>query len=69
VFFELSLSWQMFINLWRLYHSCDNCKGAFEDISDRMDQFRERLFVNGWERTKGVWTVPQGFGNDTFVPS
>ncbi|KXN90762.1 hypothetical protein AN958_03649 [Leucoagaricus sp. SymC.cos] len=45
---------------------CDNCKGSFEDISDRMDQFAERLFVNGWDRTKGVWTVPQGFGNESY---
>ncbi|KAF5329520.1 hypothetical protein D9619_009061 [Psilocybe cf. subviscida] len=45
---------------------CDNCKGSFEDISTRMDEFAQRLFVNGWERTKAVWTVPQGFGNDTY---
>lgn len=46
---------------------CDNCLGSFEDISTRMDEFRDRLFVNGWERTKAVWTVPQGFGNETLV--
>ena len=46
---------------------CDNCKGLFQDISTRMDEFRDRLFINGWERTKAVWTVPQAFGNDTFV--
>jgi len=45
---------------------CDNCKGSFQDISARMDEFRSRLFINGWERTKAVWTVPQGFGNDTY---
>ncbi|KAF8986820.1 hypothetical protein BDQ17DRAFT_1548363 [Cyathus striatus] len=45
---------------------CDNCIGSFTDISTRMDEFRERLFINGWERTKAVWTVPQGFGNDTY---
>lgn len=45
---------------------CDNCHGRFEDISDRMDQFAERLFDNGWDRTKAVWTVPQGFGNETY---
>jgi len=45
---------------------CDNCLGTFEDISTRMDEFRERLFINGWDRTKAVWTVPQGFGNDTY---
>ena len=44
---------------------CDNCNGEFEDISTRMDEFRNRLIINGWEHTKAVWTVPQGFGNDT----
>ncbi|KAF9446852.1 hypothetical protein P691DRAFT_672690 [Macrolepiota fuliginosa MF-IS2] len=45
---------------------CDNCKGSFEDISTRMDEFKQRLFINGWDRTKAVWTVPQGFGNETY---
>lgn len=44
---------------------CDNCKGSFKDIADRMDSFKDHLFVNGWERTKAVWTVPQGFGEET----
>ncbi|VDB87163.1 unnamed protein product [Peniophora sp. CBMAI 1063] len=43
---------------------CDNCKGSFEDIRDRVTQFRERMEVVGWERSKTVWTVPQGFGGD-----
>ncbi|KAI1787420.1 hypothetical protein LXA43DRAFT_713557 [Ganoderma leucocontextum] len=41
---------------------CDNCKGAFEDISTRMDEFTDRRFVEGWEHSKAIWTVPQGFG-------
>ncbi|PIL25753.1 hypothetical protein GSI_11503 [Ganoderma sinense ZZ0214-1] len=41
---------------------CDNCKGAFEDISTRMDEFTDRRFINGWEHSKSLWTVPQGFG-------
>ncbi|KAI0742968.1 hypothetical protein C8Q80DRAFT_1221302 [Daedaleopsis nitida] len=45
---------------------CDNCKGEFEDISTRMDEFAERRFVEGWERTKAIWTVPQGFGGDSY---
>ncbi|KAJ3515200.1 hypothetical protein NLJ89_g1909 [Agrocybe chaxingu] len=45
---------------------CDNCQGSLEDISTRMDEFGERLFVNGWERTKAIWTVPQGFGNSSY---
>ena len=41
---------------------CDNCKGAFEDISTRMDEFVDRRFIQGWEHSKSIWTVPQGFG-------
>ncbi|KIP02361.1 hypothetical protein PHLGIDRAFT_130785 [Phlebiopsis gigantea 11061_1 CR5-6] len=45
---------------------CDNCKGEFEDISTRMDDFADRLWDNGWDRTKAVWTVPQAFGADSY---
>jgi len=45
---------------------CDNCKGSFQDISTRMDEFKDRIFINGWELEKAVWTVPQAFGNNTF---
>ncbi len=41
---------------------CDNCKGAFEDISTRMDEYTDRRFIQGWEHSKSIWTVPQGFG-------
>ncbi|KAH9932841.1 hypothetical protein B0H21DRAFT_760442 [Amylocystis lapponica] len=47
---------------------CDNCKGDFEDISTRLDEFHYRLWVDGWDRTKALWTVPQGFGQDTYWP-
>ncbi|KAJ6631564.1 hypothetical protein B0H10DRAFT_1866217 [Mycena sp. CBHHK59/15] len=47
---------------------CDNCHKGFADISTRMDEFKERLFINGWELTKAVWTVPQGFGNESYWP-
>ena len=43
---------------------CDNCKGEFEDISARIDNFDKRLEVLGWDRTKVVWTVPQAFGKE-----
>ena len=46
---------------------CDNCKGEFEDISTRMDEFAERLWDDGWDRTKAVWAVPQAFGDDTYA--
>ena len=48
---------------------CDNCKGEFEDISSRMDEFYERIWINGWELSKTVWTVPQAFGNSSWVAS
>ncbi|KAJ7935133.1 hypothetical protein B0H13DRAFT_519476 [Mycena leptocephala] len=33
-----------------------------------MDEFKQRLFINGWELTKSVWAVPQGFGNESYWP-
>ncbi|KAJ7169101.1 hypothetical protein C8R43DRAFT_982245 [Mycena crocata] len=47
---------------------CDNCHTGFPDIATRMDEFKQRLFINGWELTKAVWTVPQGFGNESYWP-
>ncbi|KAJ3487921.1 hypothetical protein NLI96_g3193 [Meripilus lineatus] len=31
-----------------------------------MDEFADRLFDLGWDRTKAVWAVPQAFGDDTY---
>ncbi|KAH9067994.1 hypothetical protein EDB83DRAFT_2314809 [Lactarius deliciosus] len=45
---------------------CDNCVGDFEDIRNRMDEFAMRREVLGWERSKSVWTVPQGFGSQEY---
>ncbi|KAJ3526255.1 hypothetical protein NMY22_g10235 [Coprinellus aureogranulatus] len=45
---------------------CDNCKGSLRDISDRLVEYRDRLFANGWDKTKALWSVPQGFGNVTY---
>ncbi|KAH9020755.1 hypothetical protein EDB84DRAFT_555092, partial [Lactarius hengduanensis] len=45
---------------------CDNCVGDFEDIRNRMDDFTMRLEELGWERSKSVWTVPQGFGSSEY---
>ncbi|EMD34907.1 hypothetical protein CERSUDRAFT_124938 [Gelatoporia subvermispora B] len=47
---------------------CDNCKGSLMDISDRLDEFQYRLWVSGWDRTKAVWGVPQGFGGAEYWP-
>lgn len=46
---------------------CDNCRGGYEDIRDRMDDFTIRLEVLGRERSKTVWTVPQAFGSSSCV--
>jgi hypothetical protein len=43
---------------------CDDCSGAFEDISDRLDEFRRRDELIGWSKTQ--WFAPQAFGNETF---
>lgn len=43
---------------------CDDCHGAFEDISDRIDEFKRRDELLGWDKTH--WSAPQAFGNETF---
>jgi hypothetical protein len=46
---------------------CDNCKGQFEDIADRVDQYRDRLVWQGRSRDTVVWSVPQAFGGERWV--
>ena len=46
---------------------CDNCKGQFEDISDRIDIFKQRMEVLGWGMTKSIWGVPQAFGDTEWA--
>lgn len=41
---------------------CDNCKGNFDDIAARLDEFTFRLNTLGESRTKTKWGVPQAFG-------
>lgn len=43
---------------------CDDCNGAFEDISDRLDDFAHLDDIIGWPKTH--WSAPQAFGNETF---
>ncbi|KAJ7481484.1 hypothetical protein FB451DRAFT_1394136 [Mycena latifolia] len=45
---------------------CDNCRGEFEDIARRLDDFALRLDALGWTRTRAVWSVPQAFGGEEF---
>jgi hypothetical protein len=46
---------------------CDNCRGDYEDIRDRMEDFTARLEVLGWERSTTIWTVSQAFGSAEYV--
>ena len=44
---------------------CDDCKGEFEDISERLDRFAQyQNWLGGPPKTS--WGVPQAFGNESF---
>lgn len=44
---------------------CDDCKGNFDDISDRLDTFTQyQEWIGG--PPKSFWGVPQAFGNESF---
>lgn len=44
---------------------CDDCKGEFEDISNRLDLFAQyQGWIGGGPKT--YWGVPQAFGNESF---
>ncbi|KAJ7704390.1 hypothetical protein B0H17DRAFT_1039508 [Mycena rosella] len=45
---------------------CDNCRGEFEDIPRRLDDFALRLDALGRARAHAVWAVPQAFGGEEF---
>ncbi|KAG1757074.1 hypothetical protein EDB19DRAFT_1932603 [Suillus lakei] len=42
---------------------CDNCQGQMWDVKARVQTFKDRLNILGFDRTKSVWTTPQAFGN------
>lgn len=44
---------------------CDDCNGNFEDISTRLDIFKEYQEILNVPQ-KPQWGVPQAFGNETF---
>jgi hypothetical protein len=48
---------------------CDNCIGSLVDIQNRMSDFFMRCHELGWDRSKTVWTVPQGFGSTECADS
>lgn len=47
---------------------CDDCTGSFVDVATRVDMFNDRLQLDGRSRGISVWSVPQGFGNETYWP-
>ncbi|KAL4065515.1 hypothetical protein V8B97DRAFT_1875292 [Scleroderma yunnanense] len=45
---------------------CDNCKGGLIDIRSRIQTFKNRLDILGYDRSKAVWTTPQAFGSGAY---
>ncbi|KAG1894306.1 uncharacterized protein F5891DRAFT_1256151 [Suillus fuscotomentosus] len=45
---------------------CDNCKGTLYDVRARVQTFKDRLNILGFDRTKSVWTMPQAFGSGAY---
>ncbi|KAG1732635.1 uncharacterized protein EDB91DRAFT_664266 [Suillus paluster] len=45
---------------------CDNCQGTLSDIKTRVQTYRNRLNILGFDRTKSVWTTPQAFGSGAY---
>ncbi|KAL2069317.1 hypothetical protein VTL71DRAFT_15655 [Oculimacula yallundae] len=44
---------------------CDDCQGDFEDVSERLDLYKEYQEILHLPQ-KPQWGVPQAFGNETF---
>ncbi|KAH9969446.1 hypothetical protein BGW80DRAFT_1229704 [Lactifluus volemus] len=61
-----SVKWKTPCTLIQGVCGCDNCVGGLVDIQNRMLDFSTRLEALGWERSKTVWTVPQGFGSTEY---
>ncbi|KAH7927582.1 hypothetical protein BV22DRAFT_1045276 [Leucogyrophana mollusca] len=45
---------------------CDNCEGNMVDIKARVQTYKDRLNIMGWDRTKAVWSAPQAFGSGAY---
>ncbi|KAH7906070.1 hypothetical protein BJ138DRAFT_1117903 [Hygrophoropsis aurantiaca] len=45
---------------------CDNCEGSMVDIKARVQTYKDRLNIMGWDRTKSVWSAPQAFGSGAY---
>ncbi|KAF9221749.1 hypothetical protein BS17DRAFT_241786 [Gyrodon lividus] len=45
---------------------CDNCQGFLYDVKARIQTYKDRLDILGYDRTKSVWTTPQAVGGGTY---
>ncbi|KAJ8594157.1 hypothetical protein M405DRAFT_785019 [Rhizopogon salebrosus TDB-379] len=45
---------------------CDNCEGTMYDVKSRVQTYKDRLNIMGYDRTKSVWTTPQAFGSGAY---
>lgn len=45
---------------------CDDCKGGLIDIQARIQTYKDRLDILGYDRTKTVWTTPQAVGDGAY---
>ncbi|KAG1816674.1 uncharacterized protein BJ212DRAFT_1480546 [Suillus subaureus] len=45
---------------------CDNCNGTLYDVRARVQTYKDRLNILGFDRTKSVWTTPQAFGSGAY---
>ncbi|TFK32103.1 hypothetical protein BDQ12DRAFT_701324 [Crucibulum laeve] len=45
---------------------CDNCQGELDDVARRLDVFKDRLRILGWDRQKALWSITQAFGGEEF---
>ena len=46
---------------------CDNCHGDLTDITARIQTFKNRLYILGYDRTKAVWTTLHAIGSGASV--
>ncbi|KAI9571954.1 hypothetical protein HD554DRAFT_2326703 [Boletus coccyginus] len=45
---------------------CDNCQGNGYDVKARIQTYKDRLNILGYDRTKSVWVTPQAIGNGSY---
>ncbi|KAI9457834.1 hypothetical protein HD554DRAFT_2177530 [Boletus coccyginus] len=58
--------WHTECNPYFGHCGCDNCQGSIYDIKARIQTFKDRLDILGYDRTKAVWTTPQAIGSGVY---